>query len=480
MTTLVWIQRELRVDNASVIQDALGNSDKVILAYFHDPKQVVGDANSAWLAKSLLSFKQSLESHSANLWMIEGDFSVQLAQLIREQDIQEILYSYQVGSPFSDMQEQALSVCKDLKVVLRPYYSEFLLEPENMLNKQAKPYLVYTPFYKNFLNQQVFISPISHQSDYVNQLHKAGLVKVPEMYRELPNSLAYLIEQPWAKKMLAHWQVGEQTAWQTLQQFLETDLQHYSVDRDFPALSATSALSSYLHYGEISIRAIYFYVQSEVEQGHIKADIAQPWLRQLVWKEFARHLLHWFPETQQQPFQQKYQLIDWPYDADLEKRWQTGQTGIPIIDAGMRELWETGIMHNRVRMLVASFLTKNLNQHWLLGKQWFDDTLFDADPANNVMGWQWVAGCGVDAAPYYRLFNPVTQSIKFDKNGDYIKKWVPELKSLSSKAIHEPWAHKLECEMKSLVLGRDYPEPLVDLKQSREQHLARVSDMKVS
>lgn len=480
MTTLVWIQRELRVDNALVIKEALSQSDNVILAYFHDPKQVVGDANSAWLAKSLLSFKQSLESHSANLWMIEGDFSVQLAQLIKEQNIQEVFYSYQVGSPFSDMQEQALLICKEHKVALRPFYSEFLLEPENMLNKQAKPYLVYTPFYKNFLNQQVFISPISHQSEYIDQFYKAGLVNVPELYCELPNSLAQIIEQPWAKKMLTHWQVGEKAAWQTLQQFLETDLEHYSVDRDFPALSATSTLSSYLHYGEISIRAIYFYVQSQIEQGHLKSDIAQSWLRQLVWKEFARHLLHWFPETQQQPFQQKYQLMDWPHDAALEKQWQTGQTGIPIIDAGMRELWETGIMHNRVRMLVASFLTKNLNQHWLLGKQWFDHTLFDADPANNVMGWQWVAGCGVDAAPYYRLFNPVTQSVKFDKNGEYIKKWVPELKFLSTKAIHEPWAHKLECEMKGLVLGRDYPEPLVDLKQSREQHLARVSDMKVS
>lgn len=480
MTTLVWLQRELRVENAPVIEQALQHSDKVILAYFHDTKKVIGDANNAWLAKSLLNLKEYLKAYQANLWMIEGDFETQLTQLIKEQNIKHVYYSYQVGSPFVDMQQTALEVCKQCKVALMPFYSEFLLEPDLMMNKQQKPYLVYTPFYKNFLNKQHQIEPIVEQSDYENLLSKAGLIDVPNVFAELPKSLAQILEQPWSQKIMVHWQVGEQAAWQTLQQFLADDLQDYAVDRDFPAYSATSKLSSYLHFGEISIRAIYFYVQTEIEQGRLKADIAQPWLRQLVWKEFARHLLHWFPETETKPFQEKYLSMQWDKNANLLALWQQGQTGIPIIDAGMRELWKTGIMHNRVRMLVASFLTKNLNQHWLLGKQWFDDTLLDADPANNVMGWQWVAGCGVDAAPYYRLFNPVTQSVKFDKNGDYLRRWLPELKMLSVKAIHEPWAFKQECEIKGIVLGRNYPKPLVDLKQSREEHLARVSKMKVS
>ena len=480
MTTLVWIQREFRVDHAPVIQAALECSDKVILAYFHDESQVIGEANSAWLAQSLLSFKEALKTHSADLWMIEGDFQENLSRLITEQNIQQVYYSYQVGSPFAQMQQTALDVCKGQKVALTPFYTEFLLEPDCMLNKQNRAYLVYTPFYKNFLSKQFQIETVADLSQYQQQLKLAGLVTLPKAYANLPSTLQNILAQPWAKKILAHWQVGEKAAWQTLQKFIEEEIADYSNDRDFPAIIATSTLSSYLHYGEISIRAIYFYVQTRVEQGELKADIAQPWLRQLVWKEFARHLLHWFPETEAEPFQKKYLEVKWPYDAYLVNRWQTGQTGIPIIDAGMRELWETGIMHNRVRMLVASFLTKNLNQNWVLGKQWFDNTLLDADPANNVMGWQWVAGCGVDAAPYYRLFNPVTQSQKFDKHGDYIKHWLPELKSLSNKAIHEPWAHKLECEMKGIVLGEHYPKPLVDLKQSREAHLARVNEMKVN
>lgn len=172
--------------------------------------------------------------------------------------------------------------------------------------------------------------------------------------------------------------------------------------------------------------------------------------------------------------------MSWQEDLTSYQAWQKGLTGIPIIDAGMRELWETGTMHNRVRMLVASFLTKNLNQHWLQGKAWFDNTLFDVDPANNVMGWQWVAGCGVDASPYYRLFNPVTQSIKFDAKGEYLRQWLPELKNLSSKAIHAPWENQNECRLKGVVLGNDYPLPLVDLKQSRTTHLERVASMKVA
>jgi deoxyribodipyrimidine photo-lyase len=226
---------------------------------------------------------------------------------------------------------------------------------------------------------------------------------------------------------------------------------------------------------------VYFYLeeyQAHPQRSSAQRAAAQAWLRQLVWKEFARHLLFWFANTQQQPFMLKYQTMPWQAANQDTQAWQKGLTGYPLIDAGMRELWAIGTMHNRVRMLVASFLTKNLNQHWLTGKAWFDDTLLDADPANNVMGWQWVAGCGVDASPYYRLFNPVTQSEKFDTKGDYIRAWVPELKSLSSKAIHAPWQHVAECTLKGITLGNTYPLPLVDLKTSREQHLQRVASLK--
>ncbi|MDX1353003.1 MAG: deoxyribodipyrimidine photo-lyase, partial [Thiomicrorhabdus sp.] len=386
-TTLVWIQRELRIEDAPAIEQALADSNRVILAYFHDSAQIIGEANSVWLAKSLLSLKANLEQYSANLWLLEGDFKTNLSHLISQYDIKQLYYSYQVGSPFLAMQQTALSVCKQHKVTLTPFFSEFLLQPEELQNRQNKPYLVYTPFYKNFLTKQTQIKPLYASPNYKSLLNKAGLVAVPKIYSDLPQSLSQLLEQPWAKKVLAHWQVGEQAAWARAQSFLTESINRYSVDRDYPALNATSQLSSHLHFGEISIRALYFEVQQFIEAGQVQPDKAQPWLRQLVWKEFARHLLYWFAQTESEPFQQKYQTMAWQNDKAQFAKWQKGQTGIPIIDAAMRELWQTGIMHNRLRMLVASFLTKNLNQHWLSGKAWFDNTLLDADPANNVMGW---------------------------------------------------------------------------------------------
>jgi len=477
-TKLVWLQREFRLSALPTLQAALESPGLVIVVYFHDPKYVIGEANSLWMAHSLKQLQSDIKEKGGFLWIVSGDFETQFESLLTKYTIQEVLYSFQVGYPFNSLQDKALEICKKHKVALQPNYSEFLIEPENIHNQQNKPYLVFTPFYKALLAKQTLIMPLQEE---LEGLERCGqLQPVDQAWLELPLDLQDLMKKPWAKKMMAYWQVGEQAAWQKLNEFIENGVVDYDTDRDFPILNATSGLSPYLHFGEINPRAIYFYLQSLMADGALKAEHAMPWIRQLVWKEFARHLLVHFPQTESEPFQTKYKTMSWQEDLNSYQAWQKGLTGIPIIDAGMRELWETGTMHNRVRMLVASFLTKNLNQHWLQGKAWFDNTLFDADPANNVMGWQWVAGCGVDASPYYRLFNPVTQSIKFDSNGDYLRQWLPELKNLSSKAIHAPWENQNECQLKGVVLGSDYPLPLVDLKQSRSTHLERVAAMKVA
>lgn len=509
MNRLVWLQREFRLTALPALEAALlmqsedysGETDSanskqslegVIFAYFHDPEQTVGDANSVWLAHSLLNLQQAIRAKGGDLWIIEGGFESQFSQLLSRYQIKQVFYTFQVGTPFKTLQQLALEVCQKLNVALEPFYSEFLLEPDKIYNQQHNPYLVFTPFYKTLLAKQALIEPLDES---VGDLSATAVLKpFDQAWLNLPDSLQALLDQPWAQKIMANmhasqsWQVGETAAWQKLQLFIESDLAHYDIDRDFPKLSATSVLSPHLHFGEINPRAIFFYLQALIADGAVQYDQAIPWLRQLVWKEFARHLLVNFPQTESEPFQTKYQAkyqyLPWHKDDmssqanEAYQAWQKGLTGIPIIDAGMRELWQTGTMHNRLRMLVASFLTKNLNQHWLLGKAWFDHTLFDADPANNVMGWQWVAGCGVDASPYYRLFNPVTQSTKFDADGVYIKTWLPELKALSKKAIHAPWEHAAECQAKGVVLGKDYPLPIVDLKQSRIAHLARVQAMK--
>ena len=488
MTTLVWLQRELRLTHLPALQSALqGELDKsatqnnpkqsVILAYFHDPEQVIGEANTLWLAHALQKLQAQLAQQGGQLWVIEGAFATELTNLINTYNIKSMHYSFQVGAPFQGMQQQALEVCQQAQVALKPFFSETLMPPGEILNQQAKPYVVFTPFYKTLISKAAMMEPLEPETGDVRVLN------VPcanPTWLSLPASLQAIQAQAWANKLVTQESVGAQSAWQTLDAFIDSAMADYDNDRNFPILQATSGLSAHLHFGEINPRAIYFYIQSKIENRQLSAAQATPWLRQLVWAEFAKTLLWHFPETQFKPFQAKFNTMQWQHSASLISLWQTGQTGIPIIDAGMRELWQTGTMHNRVRMLVASFLTKNLNQSWRVGQQWFDNTLLDADPANNAMGWQWVAGCGVDAAPYYRLFNPVVQSQKFDGEGAYLRHWLPALKNLSNKAIHAPWEYAEECALKNVVLGKTYPKPLVDLKQSRTEHLERVAQLKTT
>lgn len=482
MNTLVWIQREFRTTAFPALQSALLSVEKsaglVIVVYFHDSKQLVGEANSIWLAHSLQQLKIDFEKKGGQFWIVDGDFSKNLIQMIGEYQIDKLLYSFQVGSPFDQMQQQALAVCKEYKVAFQSFDSEFLVPPGKLLNQQSKPYLVFTPFYKALLAKPYLIEPLDDSVGDLSLTVKAE--PTCQAWLDLPKDLQELMALPWALKIMQTHKVGEEQAWKKLQNFIDNALGSYSEHRDFPHLMATSGLSAYLHFGQINPRVLFYYFHYLMDVGLVQSGRAMPWLRQLVWKDFARHLLVHFPHTESEPFQNKYQGMTWQGEIESYQAWQKGKTGIPIIDAGMRELWQTGIMHNRVRMLVASFLTKNLNQRWLIGKRWFDNTLLDADPANNIMGWQWVAGCGVDASPYYRLFNPVTQSLKFDADGHYLRKWLPELKSLSNKAIHAPWKHQQECQLKAIELGTDYPLPIVDLKHSRTLHLERVAKMKTS
>ena len=252
----------------------------------------------------------------------------------------------------------------------------------------------------------------------------------------------------------------------------------YAVDRDRPAVDGTSRLSPHLHFGEISPRQAWHAIRlSKVSD--LSGDRAEPFLRQLYWRDFSWYLLYHFPTLADEPLRPQFAEFPWATDTSLLAAWQRGQTGIPIIDAGMRQLWETGWMHNRVRMLVASFLVKNLLIPWQAGRAWFDDTLVDADMGNNAAGWQWVAGCGTDAAPYFRIFNPVTQSRKFDADGDYIRRWVPELEKLPGKIIHEPWAADPAVLAESgVLLGETYPEPIADLGETRKRALEAFATIK--
>lgn len=470
MNILVWLQRDLRLADHPALNDALLEAERVVIAYIHDPSQQIGQANSVWLAHSLIAHQKAIRAKGGELVIVEGDFARCFEQLITDFNIDRVYYHYGVGAFFDQPQQQALAICKQQKVMLKPYHQAWCLA-QNLVTQKGRNYTVFTPFFKKLttlLNQVAY--PQAEPQDLSKAAHNQAW--------PLPSNLQQLIKTPWAKHIISHWQVGEHQAWLRFAQFCEDALNQYPQLRDFPAEKGTSQLSIALHFGEISSRELLHRLQALKTDPAYSLYAIESFIRQLAWREFALYLLAINPQLESQPHQEKYKALAWQDNPEQIKAWQTAQTGIPIIDAAMRELWHTGWMHNRVRMLVASWLTKNANQHWLHGQHWFADTLFDADPANNAMGWQWVAGCGVDAAPYYRLFNPVIQSEKFDPNASYIKKWLPELANLSAQACHAPWRFPVELKDRGLELGIHYPWPKIDLDLSRADHLARVEQLK--
>ncbi|MGI9201270.1 MAG: cryptochrome/photolyase family protein, partial [Woeseiaceae bacterium] len=290
--------------------------------------------------------------------------------------------------------------------------------------------------------------------------------------------LGLLPDVPWYEAMDAAWQPGEVGAALRLNRFLETGLDNYKEGRNRPDLENVSRLSPHLHFGELSPNQVWY---AAAQKGSDNTKDLEHFHSELGWREFSYNLLYHFPELPFENLQRKFNRFPWRDDADALARWQRGLTGVPIVDAGMRELWRTGYMHNRVRMIAASFLVKNLMLHWRHGEAWFRDTLVDADLASNSASWQWVAGCGTDAAPYFRIFNPVTQGNKFDPDGNYVREYVPEVKGLPNRYLHNPWEAPADVlEEAGLVLGTSYPQPIVDLRESRQRALDAFSELRGS
>jgi len=459
-TAIVWFRRDLRLADNPALTAALKAHDTVIALYIHAPGEegewAPGAASRWWLHHSLHALDKTLRRHKGHLQVVEGPSLDALRATIAATGA-EAVYFNRLYEPRIVRRDKA--VRKALEgdgVEVASCNAALWCEPWDIATKQGDPYRVFTPFWRNLRTRIEGVEPLPIPA-------RASFVGLPAGATMAIDDLNLLPTLDWAKGF-AEWTPGENGAHEMLALFADDALGHYAEGRDLPARHGTSRLSPHLHWGEISPVQIATALREHAARRR-SADI-EPYLRQLGWREFGHHLLFHFPKTPRENFNPAFDGMRWAKrDAHVLRRWRQGKTGIPIVDAGMRELWATGWMHNRVRMLVASLLTKNLRQHWVIGSKWFWDTLVDADLANNAMGWQWVAGSGADAAPYFRIFNPVTQSEKFDPEGAYIRRWVPELAQAPGRLVHAPW------EDAAFLQRSGYPRPIVDLKRSREDAL---------
>jgi len=466
---ICWFRSDLRIHDNPALYNAT-KEGLVLPIYILDDSNTdgleTGCASKVWLHNSLIALNQKLEN---NLIVRKGDPIKILTELVNFHIIDNIYWNRCYEPWQVDRDKKITKVFEDQGIKIKSYNASLIWEPWNILKNDGTPYKVFTPFYRNgCLGNADPKTPLPkpERISYVKNKNSTDI-----------RDLKLLPKTEWNKKFEKYWNIGEDGAYKRLDDFLESGLKGYKEGRNFPSKDNVSCLSPYLHFGQISPNYIWHKVISQANKGYMQ-DIDH-FCSELGWREFSYYLLYHFPHLPKQNLNSKFDIFPWREDKRILKLWQKGKTGIPIVDAGMRQLWEMGYMHNRVRMIVGSFLVKNLLLNWRYGEKWFWDCLVDADLANNSASWQWIAGCGADAAPYFRIFNPVTQGQKFDPEGSYTRKFVPELKNLPDKYLFNPWEAPEHILSKAGInLGIDYPKPLVDLKESRDRALMAFASLK--
>lgn len=466
---IVWFRQDLRCQDNPALTAACQNHEVVIPLYIAEknPQKTVGDAQCWWLHYSLLALQKELRNHGLELCLRRGSPLLQLITLIEKFSV-DTVYCNRCYEPEKMARDRIINVelnARGLKVI--SFNGSLFKEPWDISNQNRNYFKMFTPFWKQCL-KQMEVPPESSISVWPT---------CPALVSENLDDWKLLPTKPnWAREFVNYWEPGEHGAAKKLSVFIDNHLQDYEDFRDQPFKAATSRLSPHLHFGEISPWQIWRKIEQKKQDPACALHSVERFLTELGWREFSYHLLYHYPKLPNENFKQEFNGFPWLEDDNALKCWQRGLTGYPIIDAGMRELWRTGYMHNRVRMIAASFLVKDLLIDWRIGAEWFSNTLLDADLANNSASWQWVAGSGVDAAPYFRIFNPVLQGEKFDVRGEYIRKWVPELATVSTPWIHKPW--KAPKHQLPITLGEDYPYPIVDHASARKRALAYYQTIK--
>ena len=466
---LYWVRSDFRVADNYALNEILKQEEKNKALFIYNEKKFSSkNAQRWWLSKTLIQFEKKLKLLKIDLDILIGDEFEILDKYVISNKIKNIFFNKIFEPKETNLEERLKQNFKNIKIYVGK--SNLLQNPFSIKKKDGTSFQVFTPFWKNaeiyYLNNNViknYPKKKTNQKIDISSKNKKIIEK-----NILPKG-------KWYYKFEEYWKPGEDEAFKIIENFFTARIEKYAHNRDLPSIDGTSKLSPYLTFGEITAENIYSYFNN-INRKNINH---RKYINEIGWREFSHHLLNHYPKIENSNLRKQFDNFNWSNNKDHIKKWKNGQTGYPIVDAGMIQLYETGWMHNRIRMITASFLVKHLRIHWKEGESFFRDCLLDFNVANNVSGWQWVAGCGADAAPYFRIFNPILQGEKFDSQGEYIKKWIPSLKSVPKKYIHKPWELDSDTAKKiNFDIERDYFKPIVDHKTARDQALSAFKKLK--
>lgn len=458
MSSLIWFRQDLRLSDNKALAAAAKFKNVFAVFAWNEKTKKIGQNSSWWLHQSLTSLNKDLKN-KLNVYNESPEKII--SKLCKQNKIEKVFWNRSSISWKIAEEKKVAQALKKINVEFESFNSNYLVDPENLLTKSGGFYKVYTPFFKALKSQNIK-KPLNKLNKIVFKKDESNKTKIENLNLLKKDKKATYAQ---LKKM---WKPGEANAKKKLANFINKKLSQYANKRDIPSLNSTSLLSAHFAHGEISPNQAWHASLNSKASSANKLKFCQ----EIAWRDFCSYLLYHFPDLHKKNFQPKFDKFKWESNSKHLKAWKEGKTGFPIIDAGMRELVQTGTMHNRIRMVTASFLTKNLLIKWQSGEEFFWQNLVDADLASNSFNWQWVAGSGADAAPFFRIFNPVLQTQKFDPEGEYIKKFVPELKLLPKKFIAQPWKAPAEVLKKAKIqLKKDYPLPVVDLDKTRKQAL---------
>ncbi len=466
---LVWIRDDFRINNNDALTYATNNHDHVTAVFIFnnnifDNKR---EAQKWWLSKSLENFRSDLKKFNIGLEIIKDDEIIFFSKLKSNNKI--TIYWNKVYEPAELDKDNKIE--KDLtnkKIDFKFFKGNVLNEYNKITKNDGTPFKVYSPFWRNA--EQYYLERLP---DKINKVKKCK--KIDVLFKKQIKPEEILPKSKWYMKFEKYWIPSESKAQEYLDNFVNKNILNYGVDRDFPSINGTSKLSPYIRNGQINVGDIW----EKCKKLKSKNVSVKKYTNEIGWREFSHSLINYFPEMLKGNLRKEFDNFPWVNNAKFLNAWKKGMTGYPIVDAGMRELYETGWMHNRIRMVVGSFLVKHLRINWKEGEKYFRNCLLDFNEANNVAQWQWVAGCGADAAPYFRIFNPILQGEKFDKQGEYVKKWVPELNKVPSKFIHKPWEmERKHQEAINTLIGSDYPSPIVIHEKARNDALSAFQSIK--